>query len=270
MNPLVSVIIPAYNAEKTLIRCLGSVLNQTYKNLEVIVIDDGSEDLTLQLLQNYSNEHPGLNLQFYSISNSGPASARNYGIARSCGEYIAFLDSDDCWAPQKIERQIECFMEQPNIDMLCCESSFKAETYKKGEKAKCQIVSKYQLLLKNYFPTSSIIIKRAIFQTLMFEEKQKYSEDYYLWLQIAFNNKTCAVLKEKLYIPDNKPKYGHSGLSGNLWKMEKGDLNNYTKLFRKKIISPHWYIISICFSLIKYIKRVLVTFFRRFKLRKNV
>lgn len=263
MIPLVSVIIPAYNAEKTLVRCLDSVSNQTYKNLEVIVIDDGSKDLTLQLLQNYSKEHSNLNLQFYSIPNSGPASARNYGIIHASGEYIAFLDSDDRWAPQKIERQIACLMKYPDIDMLGCKCTIGVEVSSEKKEIKCQIIPKYKLMLKNNFPTPCVIIKKSVLKVLHFEEKRKYSEDYYLWLQIACNNYICALLEEKLTILDNKPTYGHSGLSGNLWKMEKGELTNYKRLFTKKLIPFYWYLIASCFSLIKYCKRVVVTLFRK-------
>ncbi len=265
MNPLVSVIIPAYNAEKTLIRCLDSVSNQTYKNLEIIVIDDGSKDLTLQLLQNYSNEHLNLNLQFYSIPNSGPASARNYGIAHASGEYIAFLDSDDRWSAKKIETQMDCLIKNPNIHLLGCDYSIGNLKPCKIRKDKYQMISKRSLLLKNIFLTPCVIIKSSVFNSHKFEEKQKYSEDYYLWLEIVCNNHACAFLNETLTILDDKPTYGQSGLSGSLWKMEKGELCNFKRLHEKKLISGYWLLIASSFSLIKYCKRIILTLLRKLK-----
>lgn len=108
---MVSVIIPAYNAMRYLPRALESVLNQTYQNLEVVIVDDGSQDgisawyaqLELAIRQRVS---------LISQANSGSASARNRGIARSHGPYIAFLDADDIWLPNKLARQIQCLEAQ--------------------------------------------------------------------------------------------------------------------------------------------------------------
>lgn len=103
-NPLISVVVPMYNRETTIERCLLSITNQTYKNLEIIVVDDGSLDNSITVAQMVAEKDSRIKL--YALeTNSGAAVARNFGIQQVQGEYLAFLDSDDAWRPQKIEKQ---------------------------------------------------------------------------------------------------------------------------------------------------------------------
>src|SRR6266851_4746743 len=101
---LVSVIIPAYNDAATIERTISSVLNQTYSNLEVLVVDDGSTDETAVLVQRMADVDPRIRL--LQKANGGLVSARNHGIAHSGGEFIAPIDADDLWHPEKIEKQV--------------------------------------------------------------------------------------------------------------------------------------------------------------------
>ena len=114
--PLVSVVIPAYNAELTLNETLLSVRGQTYANLEIIVVDDGSTDATSTIVQAHAQRDPRIRL--VRKENGGVASARNAGIAVSCGELIAPIDADDLWAPQKIERQVSALSERPGAMLV--------------------------------------------------------------------------------------------------------------------------------------------------------
>ncbi|HEY9769027.1 MAG TPA: glycosyltransferase family 2 protein [Coleofasciculaceae cyanobacterium] len=107
MNPLVSAIIPAYNAERFIARTLDSILNQTYKNIEVLVVDDGSSDRTAEIVKAIAKKDSRIIL--LQQPNSGVAKARNLAIAKAKGEYIAPIDADDIWYPQKIEKQVEVF-----------------------------------------------------------------------------------------------------------------------------------------------------------------
>lgn len=109
MVPKVSVVIPFYNGVEWLCEAVQSVLEQTYTNLEVIVVNDGSPENVDQFLQKYENK-----VLYFKKENGGPASARNYGIDKATGDYIALLDSDDVWLPQKTELQIS-FMKNNNI-----------------------------------------------------------------------------------------------------------------------------------------------------------
>ncbi|MDF0551858.1 glycosyltransferase family 2 protein [Kamptonema sp. UHCC 0994] len=106
--PLVSVIIPAYNAEKFIEETLKSVLAQTYPQIEVLVVDDGSQDRTPEIVEKIAQKDP--RVQLLKQPNAGVAAARNLGIQKSIGEYIAPIDADDIWYPENIEKQVKCMM----------------------------------------------------------------------------------------------------------------------------------------------------------------
>ncbi|MGC4053254.1 MAG: glycosyltransferase family A protein [Paludibaculum sp.] len=114
IQPLVSAVIPTYNRERTIGSAVDSILGQSYPNVEVIVVDDGSTDGTEQRLQQY-----GEKIRVIRQKNAGPAAARNRGIAAARGKYVAFLDSDDIWMPDKLERQVQ-LMEAAGEAVPCC------------------------------------------------------------------------------------------------------------------------------------------------------
>lgn len=118
MNSLVSIIIPIYNADKYLGRCLNSVVNQTYSNLEIILINDGSTDSSLNICKEYAGKDKRIIL--VNKKNEGVSIARNTGIEKSSGEYVAFLDADDWIAPNYIEQLIKPF-ENENVDISVCD-----------------------------------------------------------------------------------------------------------------------------------------------------
>ena len=110
---MISIIIPAYNAEKYLESTIQSVINQTYTDWELIIINDGSNDGTLELISNFKDRDS--RIKVFSYENAGVAHSRNRGIAKARGEYIAFLDADDLWTPNKLEMQLEAL--QNNLDV---------------------------------------------------------------------------------------------------------------------------------------------------------
>jgi glycosyltransferase involved in cell wall biosynthesis len=110
---LVSVIIPNYNYARFLSKAINSVLAQTYPNIEIIVVDDGSTDNSLAILARYEDR-----VQVLAQANQGVARARNNGVARSSGEYLAFLDADDLWLPAKIEKQVELFEKNTALGLV--------------------------------------------------------------------------------------------------------------------------------------------------------
>ena len=114
-NNLVSVIIPNYNYEKFIAETIESVLSQTYKNVEIIVVDDGSKDKSLEVLEKFGDK-----IRVIQQKNAGVSAARNHGVSFSKGEFIAFLDADDVWLPEKLERQIEKFASDDEIGLVHC------------------------------------------------------------------------------------------------------------------------------------------------------
>ncbi len=115
--PLVSVIIPAYNAETFIKKTLESVLAQTYKNLEVLVVDDGSQDRTAEIVERVAQRDRRVIL--LRQSNAGVAAARNLAIQKSSGEYIAPIDADDVWFPKNLEKQVQCMLKVgPSVGLV--------------------------------------------------------------------------------------------------------------------------------------------------------
>lgn len=115
MTPLVSIVVPAYNSERTIGSTIQSILNQTFTNLEVIVVDDGSKDNTIEIAKRFGDR-----VRCFSQGNKGAAAARNRGLFEAQGHYVAFLDSDDLWLPNKLEIQVAVLEKNPNIDAVQC------------------------------------------------------------------------------------------------------------------------------------------------------
>ncbi len=112
-NPIVSVVIPNYNYAHYLRETVDSVLDQTYRNIEIIVVDDGSKDSSKEILDSYGDK-----IRTNFQKNQGVSVARNNGVKESHGEYVAFLDADDAWLPTKIEKQVERFERQPELGLV--------------------------------------------------------------------------------------------------------------------------------------------------------
>ncbi len=251
----ISAIIPAYNAEKTIINCLNSVVNQTIKISEILVIDDGSMDNTAEIVFNYINTHSSSNIILLRQTNSGPSAARNLGIEKAKGDLIAFLDADDCWIKQKSEIQIKILKENENIILI---GSRHPNAKRRIFKRSLSTVNFKRLLWENCFSTSTVIVKKNYLSKNSFDINQKYSEDYGLWLKLALKGK-CLLANSIVTIAD-KPVYGYAGLSAHLWKMEKGELKNYIDLFKNENINIFQLCLISVFSLLKFIKRFIVSF----------
>lgn len=198
----VDVIIPTHNCIY-IAEAIESVLNQTYKNLQVIVIDDGSNDNTSELIQAFLKKFPD-KISYYYQEQQGPAAARNTGIKKSSNEYIAFLDADDIWLPDKIEKQLEVFNQNPDIGFVYCDNYF----IDKNEKIIKDYVRKVKLvegdILLDFFMdffliTSGIILKRiCLKKTGLFDEALEVGEDFDFFLRLAKNFR-AGVVKKKLY-----------------------------------------------------------------------
>ena len=119
-SPLISCIVPVYNGERYVKEALDSILAQTYRLLEIIVVDDGSTDRTVELLANYGEQ-----IRYLEQPHVGPAAARNLGVGTAQGEFIAFLDADDLWHPEKLARQMARFRDCPDINLcFACFQNF--------------------------------------------------------------------------------------------------------------------------------------------------
>lgn len=254
----VSVIIPTYNSFFTIERALESVFKQTKQPKEIIIIDDKSTDDTVIKINHIIKEYIGeikIKLILLDI-NSGPAKARNTGWNNSTSTYIAFLDSDDSWHPQKLEIQYKYMLNNPEIKLsghlmeLCINKTPEIHELKLNESLHDTIVTEKMLINKNLFTTTSnIMIKNDI--KLRFSEEMRYAEDYYLWLQICFENK-IALLNYNLGFA-YKSYTGVSGLSGNVFAMYKGSIKVSTILLKENKISIIKYLMRISIRSMKFV-----------------
>jgi glycosyltransferase involved in cell wall biosynthesis len=245
---LVSVVIPAYNAEKTLAMSVLSVLHQEKDErhrFEIIVVDDGSTDFTARVAETLAGRYPGL-IRVIHQKNAGPAAARNAGIQAARGEYIAFLDADDLWLPNKLQLQLEILEAAPEIDLVCTAMNGRRFLF-----SPAQFILRFRdLLPNNIVYTSSVVAKKSTLITAGgFNEARRYSEDFELWLRIAHVG-TIVVLNIPLI---RYTKY--RGLSSKLWPMEKGELETYAIMCREGWISVQWLTILRWWSLLKYLVR---------------
>ena len=199
-NIKVSVIIPAYNSAKFIREAIESVYSQTYKNLEIIIIDDGSTDDTKKIAQNYNER-----IKYFYQKNMGPASARNSGIKKSTGDYIAFLDADDIWEKTKIEKQLSILKKYPKYKFVYCDANFVNSNKitipnypRRVEILKGDIllpfINTYFLLLPTIILDSKCISKIGYFNNNL-----KVGEDFDFILRLTKNYKGYGI-GEKLYI----------------------------------------------------------------------
>jgi glycosyltransferase involved in cell wall biosynthesis len=250
MNMEISVVIPLYNASKTIVSTINSVLEQSYKVSEIVLINDGSIDNSSDIVRDVFKEYLDQNfIVLIDKRNEGPSAARNIGVKIAKHEWIAFLDSDDQWVYSKIAEQIEVLKGNTNID-VCGTCSNILDFNKKGT---FFFVSYRQLLYKNYFSTSSVLLKKESFlRTKGFDESQKYSEDYGLWLEMLFRENICVVLNKKLLLYDV---FEEERLSDNSFLMMKGEMLNYKFQFDKRRISFIMLQILYTLSFLKFVKR---------------
>lgn len=186
-TPLISVVITCYNYGKYIAGCLQSVLAQTFKDFEIILVDDGSTDNTNEEIQPYLSDH---RLSYIQQENSGQARAKNVGVKNASGKFIAFLDADDLWDVAKLEKQMALFSSE-KIGIVYSRARFIDAD---GRDLDYQVTGKYLqprrgnvtefLLMDNFIPFSSSIVRRDCLLSLgAFDESLKMGIDWDLWLR---------------------------------------------------------------------------------------
>lgn len=185
--PLVSVVIPTYNRKGMIGRAIESVLNQTYQNLELLLVDDGSSDGTVESVSHFFKD-PRFHYQYQK--NSGQSAARNRAIAQASGDLIAFLDSDNYWDLDKLRSQLDFWSGKTDYDILY---SLGTPIDLEGKILKSMQLPKPQngrilgeLVLRNFITNNTVLVPRSCFQELGdFDESLRIAEDYDLWLRFA-------------------------------------------------------------------------------------
>jgi len=195
---LVSVITPAYNCEKYIEECMESVINQTYQNWEMIIVNDKSTDNTKAIVEEYAKREPRIKL-YNQDKNAGAAAARNKAIELSKGRFIAFLDSDDIWKPNKLERQIS-FMLRNNYGFTF--TSYEILSNKQSSKKKIfhvpQRINYDQYLKNTIIGCLTVIMDREIIGEIKVESG--YLEDVLTWMKYLKEGHIAYGLDENLAI----------------------------------------------------------------------
>jgi glycosyltransferase involved in cell wall biosynthesis len=186
----VSVILPCCDSEKWIAEAVESVLKQSHKDIQLIVIDDGSRDNTVEIVERFANNDQRLVLIKRKHRSGGPATPRNDGINVATGEYLAFIDSDDVWHRSKLELQLSAMRTHGLNFISSLHTCFRDETPNaraiNQQQLEIQRKSHYQLISKNWVVTSSALISKELLNGIQFNQSISYVgvEDYLVWLHI--------------------------------------------------------------------------------------
>lgn len=186
---LISVVIPAYNRADIIGDCINSVLNQTYRNIEIIVVDDNSSDNTALVVDEFSGKDSRVRPCVRCSENHGACYARNLGASLAKGEIIAFQDSDDIWKPEKLRKQL-AYLKRNNYDLVFCgmerinnirNTSWYFPRYDYDETKP----AKYQIMYENPMSTQCIMVRKSVFEKVRFDDKIRKFQDWDFAIRVA-------------------------------------------------------------------------------------
>lgn len=219
-QPMVSVVMPVYNAARFLKQAIDSVLSQTYQNIELILVDDCSTDDSMQIMRDYSNKDARIKL-FCSRINQGVAKSRNIGVQAAKGEYIALLDSDDLWEKTKLEKQIKS-MTESNAAISYCSVNLIDEHNRIIKPFIVPKTTNYnEMLVRCFFICSTVVIQANLLKAHPFRADY-YHEDYLLWTELlALNVKAVGETEVLAYYRQLAGSRSHQKLiaAKNRWKI---------------------------------------------------
>lgn len=217
MFGLVSIIVPCYNAGKYLSYTLDSILDQTYTNWEAIIIDDCSTDNSVSIINSYIVGDARFKLIESKVNSGGPAVPRNIGLDSALGDYIAFLDSDDLWLPEKLEHQLR-FMSVNNVNLSCTSYELINEIgISSGKIVRSKRKMNFNKYLRNTtIGFSSTIVNRDLLNGIRFK-RLPIAEDFSFWLDVLRDNRIMYGLDEVL----TKYRIQKNSLSANKYKSAK-------------------------------------------------
>ncbi len=218
--PKISVIIPVFNGEDTISKTIESVIDQTFSDFELIVINDGSTDTTLEVLSTIKDSR----LKVFSYPNAGQGASRNRGLIHASGEYIAFLDADDIWTPDKLEMQLQALEKHSDAAVAYSWTDSIDESgdfHSKGPRPQFEGDVFQPLLLTNFLVNGSnpLIRHQALIEVGGFDELLPPAEDWDMWLKLA-NHYHFVVVKS----PQVLYRQSSNSASSNVLKMESSSI----------------------------------------------
>jgi glycosyltransferase involved in cell wall biosynthesis len=255
----VSVVLPCFRCSRTLQRAVQSVAAQSSLPFELILIDDCSGDHTVTLMRELISQYPAEWIKIELLDrNMGAASARNAGWARATQPYIAFLDADDAWHPDKLQVQYGYMSTHLEVALSGHGHRFLKQNILPSwdaELGPVKQVKKWELMLSNRFVTPSVMVRREV--KLRFVENQRHMEDHMLWMLILFNGGRLMKIDAQLAALYKRP-FGDKGLSSHMWSMEWAELKNYGRLRNAGAVKSGEVAILSLYSVLKFVRRLLV------------
>jgi glycosyltransferase involved in cell wall biosynthesis len=244
----VSVIIPTFNSAKTISRALESVARQTLPPAEIIIVDDCSTDLTISIVEDFARDSQQIVRILTRSKNDGPSTTRNYGWDSAKFDYIAFLDSDDSWHPNKLEIQTKWMIKNSHCVVSGHLTSRDVEKINQSN-FETKHFGLFRLLVRNRVSTPTVMVKRLL--PSRFDQSMRYAEDYDLWLRLVALHGSLTRIELPL-AQLHKADFGESGLSSHLIPMFLGERFAVKKLRRSKQIAliPTW--IALVWMSIKF------------------
>jgi glycosyltransferase involved in cell wall biosynthesis len=257
VTEMVSVVIAVLNGAKTIRRAVDSALGQTWKDREIIVVDDGSTDKTFEILRAY-----GDTIRVIRQSNHGVSVARNIGIEQAKGDYIAFLDADDEWLPQKLDIQLGILRAMPDVGLLGGGTEWLREHQRRLRVPRCGEIEITSLLWSNPICTTTAIIRASVLREcgLRFWPELRCSEDWHLWIRLAGHSRVWN---------DGRVVARHHVTEGGISTRDRASLlTRYGRVYElifsnlvddpavSAVVRQHWDDISLNIELLKF--RILV------------
>lgn len=252
--PLVTIIVPVYNTKKYLNECLLSLYNQTYKNIEVIIVDDGSTDGSTKIIDNFYRKYKNKTLVLTNTKPSGSGEkASNFGIRSAKGKYVAIMDSDDISIPRRIEKQVN-FLEK-HLDYFLVSTSAEVVDENSDKIASLNVGKNYKKILSDIYLRNSIINSSVMFRKSeidgdFYKIKYPFFNDYYSWFYYLSTGKKIFSLKNRLV------KY-RINLSSSTRKNLKRNFK-ISFLIKDEISKSNVFTISLIDKLNVFIQRIVV------------
>lgn len=249
-NGLVSIIVPVYNVKKYIVAAIESVRNQTYMDWELLLVEDGSTDQTAEVIKAYLAKAGDERIRLFELpENIGAAAARNYGLSRARGRYIAYLDSDDLWEPEKLSREL-AFMEEKRAAFAFTGYEFADESGRGiGKVVRVPETLNYRQALKNTtIFTTTVMFDTALISKELLEMPMVMSEDTALWWKVLRNGYLAYGLDENLV---RYRRVGRS-LSSNKLEAMRRIWNLYRRVEGLGVLGSAW---NFCFWAVRAVAR---------------
>jgi O-antigen/teichoic acid export membrane protein/glycosyltransferase involved in cell wall biosynthesis len=254
----VSVIVPCHRSVATLERAVASVYAQTWRPAELILVDDASPDDTLACIDSLRSKYGDEWIRVIALPrNGGPGVARNIGWFFATQRFVAFLDADDTWHPDKIARQCGWMEAYPEaaitghpVQQLAEGAALRADH---AEHRAPVPVSRRAILFSNRFTPSSVMVRADV--VARFDERKRHAEDYFMLLQLVLVERGGAYLFDMPLSHVYKAQFGAGGLSGQLWKIQQGEQHNYRHFRRVGAIGRVEWCVYAVLSFAKYLRR---------------